>query len=78
MILLQAISNSGSISANWVLVVVASICGFLGILILSDIRNSIKTLIERQNIQEKEITKTAARTDFAHERIDGILKSFQS
>lgn len=76
MILLQALSN-GSISASWVLVVVASVCGFFGIVILSDIRTTIKSIVERQNVQEKEITKTAARADYAHDRIDGILKSIE-
>ncbi len=68
--MIAQITASGSISAAWVLVILASLVGFLVIYILNGIRNDIKSMVQRQNDQEKNITITAERADYAHERID--------
>lgn len=79
--LLQVISptvnSSGAISADWVLVLCCSIIGVLLLIIFNDIRNSIKNLVQRVSDQEKQITKTTERVEYAHERIEELKQSIQ-
>lgn len=75
MILLQAINTTGSISADWVLVGVCSIAAFLGILILNDIRASLRNHTLRITELEKGQAITVERTEYAHERIDDLKKA---
>lgn len=71
---ISQINATGSINASWVLVIVSSIAGTLALIILNDMRVSIKSIIARQDKQQIQITETEIRTEFAHERIDKIEK----
>jgi hypothetical protein len=66
-----------SISAGWVLVIVSTIAGVLALMILNDIRSSIKAVVNRQNEQEKTLTINTQRTEYAHERLDKIDMAMQ-
>jgi hypothetical protein len=71
-ILSEAITTTGAISADWVLVIVSSIAGTFGLIILNNMLQAIKNIIARQNEQEIKITQQEVRTEYAHERLDRL------
>lgn len=73
----QVITSTGSISADWVLVICCSIIGVLLLIIFNDIRNTIKSLVQRVSDQERQLTKTTERAEYAHERIDEMKQAIQ-
>jgi HAMP domain-containing protein len=72
-LILQVIN--GTISASWVLVILATLVGALGLIILNGMRTDIKSMISRQNEAEQKITRNTERTEYAHERIDEMKLS---
>lgn len=69
------INSTGAISADWVLVIACSIIGVLLLIIFNDIRNSIRSLVQRVSENERQLTKTTERAEYAHERIDELKQS---
>lgn len=68
----EIVTNSGSISASWVLVIVSCIAGSLALLILNDIRSTLRSIVNRVNEQGVDLAKAKERTEYAHERIDDL------